>query len=417
MPRLLQVNIVSNTLSTGKIVEDISKVARERGWDTYVAYGRTSIPGVNKEYHIGSTVESFWHYLENRLFDNEGLASRFSTYRLIRYINRIKPDVIHLHNIHDHYFNYHIFFNYVNKSGIKIIWTFHDFWAITGHCHYYIGADCDLWKTQCHNCPLQHSTVNSLIDRSTRNYDLKKRLFSANSNLVVVPVSPWVESIVRESFLKDKKIVTIPNSLDIGSLVSEPEMVISCIPKGAFVILGVATDWVLGGRKGFDDFLKLSNLLQEDEKIVLVGMKNEQMKSLPSNVIGIVRTTSKTELANIYRRANVLLSLSSAETFGLTIIEANAFGVPAVVYNNTAPPSLISVENGYVAKDRDVRDVYDKIQMIKSKGINSYRKSCQDYAMRHFDKNKNYQRYVDLYEEQIIKNEEKDSNYKCRIPT
>ena len=403
MLRLLQINIVSNILSTGKIVEDISKVARERGWDTYVAYGRTSIPGINKEYRIGSAIESSWHYIENRFFDSEGLASRFSTYRLIRYINKIKPDVIHLHNIHDHYFNYRIFFNYINKSEIKIVWTFHDFWAITGHCHYFIGADCDYWKTLCQNCPLQHSTVNSLIDRSTRNYELKKRLFCANNNLVVVPVSPWVESIVRESFLKDKKIVTIPNSLDIEALISEPEMVIPDIPEDAFVILGVATDWVHGGRKGLDDFLKLSNLLQEDEKIVLVGMKNDQMKSLPQNVIGIERTSSKTELANIYRRANVLLSLSTAETFGLTIIEANAFGVPAVVYNNTAPPSLISIENGYIAKDKDIKDVYDKIQKIKSKGVGAYRKSCSDYVKNNFDKNINYQRYVDLYEELINK--------------
>ena len=399
MPKLLQINIVSNTLSTGKIVEDISKVARDRGWDTYVAYGRKSIPGVNKEYHIGSKIESYWHYIENLLFDNEGLASRFSTYRLIRYINRIKPDVIHLHNIHDHYFNYRIFFNYVNKKKINVVWTFHDFWGITGHCHYFIGADCDLWKTQCHNCPLQHGAVYSFIDRSKRNYNLKRKYFCANDNIVVVPVSLWVETIVKESFLKEKRIVTIPNSLDIDALISEPRMDIPIIPEGAFVILGVAVGWVLGGRKRFDDFLKLSKLLQEDEIIVLVGIRKEQMNNLPSNVIGIERTSSKTKLANIYRRANVLLSLSSAETFGLTIIEANALGTPAVVYNNTAPPTLISIENGYVAKDKDVKDVYDKIQMIKSKGVGSYRESCQDYVMSHYDKNKNYQKYVDLYEE------------------
>ena len=133
MPKLLQINIVSNFLSTGTIVEDISKVAKARGWDTYVCFGRKSIPGVNKEYRIGSKLESLWHYIENRIFDNEGLASRLATYRLIKHIKQIKPDIVHLHNIHDHYLNYQILFSFLSKSNLQVVWTFHDFWAITGH--------------------------------------------------------------------------------------------------------------------------------------------------------------------------------------------------------------------------------------------------------------------------------------------
>ena len=93
MHKLLQINIVSNLLSTGTIVEDISKVAQNRGWETYVCYGRKALTGVNKEYRIGSKLEQSWHYIENRIFDNEGLSSRFATFRLIKYIKRIKPDI------------------------------------------------------------------------------------------------------------------------------------------------------------------------------------------------------------------------------------------------------------------------------------------------------------------------------------
>lgn len=411
MKKLLQVNVVSNHLSTGNIVEDISKVAQSRGWETYVCYGRESVPGVNSEYHIGSYIESACHYLENRLFDNEGLASRFATHRLIKHIKMVKPDIIHLHNIHDHYLNYRILFGYLNKVDIPVVWTFHDFWGITGHCHHFIDAHCIKWKSECGKCPLQHSTVNSLIDRSKRNYALKKNIFSANQNLTIVPVSVWVEQNVRESFLKDKRIITIPNGIDIDTFINQPEEEISVIPKDSFVILGVAREWEHGDRKGFDEFLELSKRLKNDEVIVLVGIKQDQIKDLPHNIIGIERTTLKQRLVNIYRNSNVLVSLSAAETFGLTIIEANALGIPAVVYDNTAPPSLITPMTGYVAKNKDVNDVYKKISMIRSRGREYYSKTCLEHVKIYYDKNTNYCKYIDLFEELIGHSNETNCNH------
>ena len=92
MRKLLQVNILSNLLSTGTIVEDISIAAQKRGWETYVGYGRQAKPGVNYEIKIGSRLSTIEHYIENRLFDNEGLASRSDTMNFISEIK--KSDLI-----------------------------------------------------------------------------------------------------------------------------------------------------------------------------------------------------------------------------------------------------------------------------------------------------------------------------------
>lgn len=403
MKKLLQINIVSNYLSTGTIVEDISKVAQARGWDTYVCFGRKSIPGVNKEYRIGSQLESAWHYAENRIFDNEGLASRLATCRLLKYIKSVKPDIIHLHNIHDHYLNYKILFSYLNKSEIQVVWTFHDFWAITGHCHHFIDAKCELWKKECRNCPLQHSTVNSLIDRSRRNYYLKKQLFTSCQNLTIVPVSYWVGDMIKQSFLKEKRIEVIPNGIDIGAFRANNKHDFRRIYEGQFVILAVARDWAYGDRKGLDEFLKLSKRLKNDEVIVLVGMSSSLIEKMPENIIGLERINDKEKLISLYTRANVLLSLSGAETFGLTVIEANACGTPAIVYDNTAPPSLITNKTGFVARDKDIDDVYEKIQIIKANGKHYYSDECIDHVRRYYDKDKNFNKYVDLYEELITK--------------
>ena len=94
-----------------------------------------------------------WHYIENCLLDNEGLASRSSTRKLVKKIAELQPDIVHLHNIHDHWLNYEILFEYLNQTDIKVVWTFHDFWAITGHCSHFVQMDCDRFKTECHGCP------------------------------------------------------------------------------------------------------------------------------------------------------------------------------------------------------------------------------------------------------------------------
>lgn len=398
MPKLLQINIVSNILSTGIIAEDIANVAIQRGWDCYIAYGRASKAGVCKEIKIGTKLDTYIHYIENRIFDNEGLSSRNATRKLIKAIKSISPDIVHLHNIHDHYLNYKLLFEYLNQTNIKVVWTFHDFWAITGHCHHFVDANCKKWETQCHHCPLQHSTVNSILDRSKRNFELKKKLFNANNNLTIVPVSYWVGEQVKQSFLKDKRIEVIPNGINVDFFTQTPTVNNSFIPNNRFVILAVAREWAPGDRKGFDDYLRLSQLLKEDEIIVLVGIKPSQKESLPDNIIGIERTHNQEELISIYRQADVLTSLSKAETFGLTIIEANACGTPAIVYDNTAPPLLITPETGFIAENGNVEDVYEKIQMVKEKGKEHFQEACIAHATTNYNTNVSYKKYIDLYD-------------------
>ena len=396
--KLLQINVVSNMLSTGYIVEDISKVACARGWETFVAYGRKSVKGINREIKIGNILSSIEHYLESRMFDNEGLASRFATFSLIRKIKRIDPDIVHLHNIHDHYLNYKMLFKYLNTTNIKIVWTFHDFWAVTGHCHHFIDAFCNKWQTECNNCPLQHSTVDSFVDRSNRNFLLKKATFTSCKNLTIVPVSYWVGDMVRKSFLKDCNIHVIPNGIDLSVNKPVPGYKHSLIPESKFVILAVARDWNYGDRKGLDEYIKLSKKLREDELIVLVGMTSTMAKQMPSNIVGLERIYDKKLLLSLYTRANVLLSLSSAETFGLTLVEAMACGTPVVVYNNTAPPAVVVEGVGYVANNKNVTDVYNYISVIRMNGKCFYSKKCMEHVERNYNKENNYSSYVDLYE-------------------
>lgn len=116
-PKLLLVNSAVNFSSTGKIVEQLGTVARKDGWATYVAHGTRYVKQSELEdLHIESPWEERIHGVKSKLFDDHGLGSANSTRRLVEKIVKIRPDVIHLHNIHGYFINYQIEKELKNES-------------------------------------------------------------------------------------------------------------------------------------------------------------------------------------------------------------------------------------------------------------------------------------------------------------
>ena len=409
MPKILQVNVSANWGSTGQIAEQCNQYAAKQGWDIYFAYGRYKNPGQSQLITTSSKWDVYEHYLENILFDNEGLASRSSTRRLINGIQRINPDIIHLHNVHDHWLNYKLLFEYLNQTGIKVVWTFHDFWYITGHCYHFVKAKCDKFIIECDSCPYTKGKILPFFKRTKRNFSLKRELFTTNENLHIVCVSDWVGENVAKSFLKNKDIRVIhngvdtdifkPTSLDVLNKLNYSDYLHAIDEK--FVIMAVSSQWK-SGEKGLDDYKKLGKFLNEDEVIVLVGVPCEISKDLPTNIIGIRRTNNQQELAALYTRADVVCSLSSAETFGLTIVEGYACGTPAIVYDNTAPPSLITPKTGYVVENGNYKQAYSAIQQIKKEGKKSYSDECIALARKKYSKETCFNAYMDLYNQILM---------------
>lgn len=392
MPTLLQINITANWGSTGRIAEQINQTVASQGWKTYIAYGRSVNPSQSKLIHIGNLPSQAIALLEARLFDNDGLANRIATRSLVKKIKKIKPDIIHLHNLHGYYINYKILFDYLNSSNIPVVWTLHDCWSFTGHCGHFVGANCEKWKTQCLECPLKKGYPASLwLDQSARNYNLKKQLFTANKNLYIVSVSRWLANLVQQSYLKDADVRVIYNGIDINTfrpIVTEK--------KTKYSILGVSSVW--NKSKGLYDFYRLREALDVNQyDITLVGLREDQVKALPLGIKGIVRTNSVEELSRCYSSADVVLSLSYGESMGLTPIEGMACGTPAIVYNNTAQPELITLETGRVVEQGNIPKLCQAIYTIQGKGKQYYSSACRNRAELFFNKKDRYAEYITLY--------------------
>lgn len=406
MPKLLQINSTANWGSTGKIAEQIGELAMSHGWESYIAYGRSSNKSKSHLIRIGSKVGQAWHLIISRLFDKHGLGSRYATKILIRKIEVIKPDIIHLHNIHGYYINYKLLFEYLNSIDTPIVWTLHDCWSFTGRCAYFDSVDCTRWMVGCGSCPAPKLYPKAkLFDWSAHNYNLKQRLFTAKKNMHLMSVSNWLSGLLAQSFLKDCNHITIHNGIDITRFAPTQSSQPLC-QEGKHLVLGVASKW--DERKGFEDFFKLRERLDtEAYDITLIGLTDKQIAMLPKGIVGIRRTQSVQELAAYYTAASVFVNPTYSDNYPTTNLESMACGTPVITYQTGGSPEAISEDSGMVVKQGDIEAMVEAIEEVCAKGKERYFEACRKRAEEHFDNHKCFARYIDLYKELLTKKQDK----------
>ena len=396
MKKLLIINVTANSGSTGRIAEEIGQTAIDNGYETYFAYGRIARESKCNVIKIGNSLNVKFHGIESLLFDNHGFSSRIATKRFIRRIEEIKPDIINIHNIHGYYINVKILFEYLSKTSIPVVWTFHDCWPFTGHCSYFDRYNCTKWQTECHHCPNKKGYPSSLfIDNSKNNFNRKKKLFSNINNLNIVTPSHWLTNISKQSFLKEKNIVTIHNGTNLNVFnIRDGKMRDELNLNDRKVVLGVASIW--DKRKGLDDFIKLNELLSEEYKIILVGLNKKQKESLPANIIGIERTESVHELAELYSMADVFVNPTYSDNFPTTNIEALACGTPVITYKTGGSPEAVDEKTGVVVEQGNINQLKEAIELIaKNKG--EYSENCRERAVNLYNKQDRFNDYIKLF--------------------
>ncbi|MCM1235761.1 MAG: glycosyltransferase, partial [Ruminococcus flavefaciens] len=244
--KLLQLNVTANWGSTGKIAEGIGQAAISRGWESMIAYGRMMNPSQSRLIKVGNQKEVYLHYALNRFFDGEGLGSNAATKSFLEQIKEYAPDIIHLHNIHDHWFNYPLLFKYLATVNTPIVWTFHDCWAFTGGCAHFENIGCEKWKdSNCNGICPQHKGL--LSSNRERNFRLKRDLLvPLSERITIVGVSDWITNYARRSFFKDSNFLTIHNGIDLTTFRQ------TNVPREK-IILGVSNVWP--PYKGLKDFI------------------------------------------------------------------------------------------------------------------------------------------------------------------
>ncbi len=361
------INSVCGIRSTGRICTDLAEKMVKEGHVVKIAYGRETVPKQYEKYavRIGNGVSVRINALKVRCFDNEGFNAKLETVKFLKWADEFDPDIVWLHNLHGYYINIELLFEWIkSRSDMKVKWMLHDCWSFTGHCVHFTFANCIQWKSRCRDC-LQISRYPSSIyrDNCEENFNRKRASFTGVANMTIITPSQWLADLVAQSFLKEYPIEVHHNTIDKTVFKpTESNFRNRYGLEDKKIVLGVASAW--GEIKGLNDFIKLSEMLNDNYKVVLVGLSNKQIKRMPKNIIALHRTNSTKELAEIYTSADVFLNLSREETFGMTTIEAKACGTEVIVYKGTACEEVVNAQGGIAVDQGDLHLVTETIYKL-----------------------------------------------------
>jgi glycosyltransferase involved in cell wall biosynthesis len=336
-------------------------------------------------------------YKPNRTF-----STSFGSSGVIKRINELKPDIVHLHWINAGM----IRVEGLSKIQAPIVYTLHDMWAFTGGCHY--SNECFGYEARCGRCPVLDSKKKH--DLSKRIYHRKKRTFSKIPNMTIIGLSKWInERSKKSTLLKDKRHVNLPNPIDINTYKPfdrDTSRKLWNLPKDKNLVLFGAIAATSDSRKGFD---QLSNALRKLNKnnieLVVFGSgipENPQNFGFKTHYLGHIH--DDISLVTLYSAADVLIVPSMQENLSNMIIESMACSTPVVAFDIGGNSDMIDHKiNGYLAKEFDSSDMANGIEWVINNSQNKELPlKAREKVLSHFESSLVAKKYIKLYTETLL---------------
>ena len=397
--KVMQINGVIHNGSTGAIVDAIDQCLAEHGEDYLVAYG------------IGEKVSDgikFCYRYEQALYRRYSMLTGYrfgfaplSTRRLIKYIKRYQPDVVNIHSINGNCVDIFQLLAYLKKANIATVVTNHAEFFYTGNCTSTYG--CQKYRTGCHGCEqLKWASDSALFPKTEKAWMKMKEAFSNFQQLVVVSVSEYSRNCAQHSpILADYRHEVILNGIDTS--IFKPQFTIDIRMKyhlnakrlGVFVTsaFSLSKDHLKGGYW----LLELAKHYEKvDFQFIVVGCDDPGVHM--DNVVFAGRIHDKELLANIYAQANIALSFSRAESFGMTCAEALCCGTPVAGFLCGGAESVALKPYSRFADYGDIEMMMNYIdEMIK--GYAQQRAAIADSAQQTYASQRMVENYYQLYKQ------------------
>lgn len=390
--RVLLIDVNCKNSSTGNIVYNLYKYINYTGDEAAVCYGRGEKLKEKNIFKFGLDTETYIHALLTRITGFTGCFSLFSTRRLIKFIKKFNPDVVHIHELHAYFVNIKPLINYLKKNHIKTVMTLHCEFAYTGKCGH--SMECEQWKTECRQCPHLREYVSTIwFDHTNYMFRQKKNIFSNFNELSIITPSKWLAQRVSASFLKNCPLSVIHNGIDTNIFCPKEVSYLRKelkINKDEKVVLSVAPHLMTKEKGGF--FIKEIAKRLEARKIrfLMIGVDGIE-RIYDRNIILNGPIFDKTILANYYSLADLFLICSERENFPTTCIEAQCCGTPIYGFNTggTAETILQGSVEGLV-EYADVETLTSLIDKAPRKTVESSisisEVASEMYSLLHFCK-------------------------------
>lgn len=363
--KIVYINETCGIGSIGRLTLELASQLEEAGDQAYIMYSN----GTSRYKHsikVCNRVSQCFHALFSRLTGLQGYFSHLETYNILKKLQEIKPDVVHLQNLHSNYVNLKMLLSYLAQNDIPTVLTLHDCWFFTGKCTSFVPASCPKYQSNCGNCPLLHEdNVNPtwFFDRTRKCHRDKKKWLTEIPRLTAVGVSEWITNEAKKTFLIRKNIRCIYNFIDTEVFqYRESNLKEHYGLLNKKIVIMTATELTV--NKGSKEMIYLAENLPDDYKIIFVG-GNKLKVEIPPNILHIRHTNNPVELAQLYSMADVCVNTTLYETFGMVTVESMACGTPVIVYRNTASAELAISGCGIaLEQDKGYKEIVDTIRRV-----------------------------------------------------
>lgn len=401
--KVMHINAVYGVGSTGVIVEDLHNLSLKNGIESYVAYSTTNQNSdeITNGYVIGGRFGKKVHAVLCRLGGKQAYYSQYATKQLQKYMDKVQPDIVHLHNLHSNYIHLNSLLEYLAKKDIKTIITLHDCWFYTGGCFHYTSANCFKWLDKCGNCPKKNQdTPAYLKDNSAKILADRKKYFGLIKDLTVVGVSQWIADEAEKTFMKGRNVCAIYNGIDTEYYVDTPsDFRKKNNLENKFLILAPASKWLKPINR--ETFEKVANNLPKDSVIVMLGCNENDKASLPKNVLPLNFIKDRDELKKVYSACDVFANCTREESLSLINVEAQSCGTPIVTYRNTGAQETVNNKCSFSVESGNADEFLSAILKVKEMGKKALSEDCHKWVAERFDRDKNYEKYISLYKSEI----------------
>ena len=323
------------------------------------------------------------------------------TRRIIKYINKFNPDIVHLHCINGYFCNIYKLIEYLRDEKIKTVVTLHAEFLYTGNCGY--AFDCEEWKTGCIKCQDVKNAIGTRNVKSpSQNWKRMYKTFEGfDNNLIIVGVSEWISERAKQSkILHGKKTRTVLNGLDtniFNSLYSEPQIIKKLKEDGKKVLLHV-TPYFEDGNKGGKWVLDLAEKLKKEKvQLIVIGKTEKEYKINNISFLGEIKDPKI--LASFYAKSDITLLTSKRETFSMICAESLCCGTPVIGFRAGAPERIALKEYSDFVQYGDLNSLKEKVMEYLKKPDQCLQIS--EEAMKVYSKKRMGENYIKIYKQML----------------